>query len=117
MDTTWLQLILEHVGISVSAIGGVLAARGKQVDLFGVIVLALVTSFGGGTVRDLMVGDFPVAWIRDSNFLLTATLTAVSTFFFARRFEFPRQVMLLADAFALALFTIIGAKKALGFHV
>jgi len=45
-----------------SAISGVLAARGKQVDLFGVVVLAVVTAFGGGTVRDLLLGDTPVAW-------------------------------------------------------
>ena len=46
------QELLEHFGVFVAAITGVLAARGKRVDLFGVLVLALVTAFGGGTVRD-----------------------------------------------------------------
>ena len=46
----FMQYLLEHFAVSIAAITGVLAARGKQVDLFGVLVLALVTAFGGGTV-------------------------------------------------------------------
>jgi hypothetical protein len=64
------QPVLEHVGISVAAITGVLAARGKRIDLFGVFVLALVTAFGGGTVRDLVAGDLPPVWLRTSDYLL-----------------------------------------------
>ena len=111
MHTTSLQPILEHVGISVSAIGGVLAARGKSIDLFGVIVLALVTAFGGGTVRDLLVGDLPVVWLRTPDYLLNATLTALATFFLVGLKPLPRMALLVADAFALALFTMIGTRK------
>jgi uncharacterized membrane protein YeiH len=106
-----LQLALEHVGISVSAIGGVLAARGRRIDLFGVIVLALVTAFGGGTVRDVLVGDLPVVWLRTPDYLLNATLTALVTFFVVRLRHLPRAALLVADAFALALFTMIGTRK------
>ena len=59
-----LQPALEHVGISVAAITGVLAARGKRIDLFGVFVLALVTAFGGGTVRDVLAGEPSVLPLR-----------------------------------------------------
>src|SRR3989441_11478027 len=117
MDTTWLQPILEHVGISVSAIGGVLAARGKSIDLFGVIVLALVTAFGGGTVRDLLVGDLPVGWLRTSDYLLNATITALAAFFVVRLKHLPRTALLVADAFALALFTMIGTRKGVSLHL
>jgi uncharacterized membrane protein YeiH len=112
-----MQYLLEHFGVGVAAITGVLAARGKQVDLFGVIVLALVTAFGGGTIRDLALGDTPVFWVKDPHYLLNASLVAVAWFFAARFYEFPRLVLLVADAFALALFTMIGVRKALGFHV
>jgi uncharacterized membrane protein YeiH len=112
-----MQYVLEHCGVAVAAITGVLAARGKRVDLFGVIVLALVTAFGGGTLRDLLVGDTPVFWIRDPNFLASAAAVAVSAFFVARFYEFPQAVLLVGDAFALALFTMIGVKKALAFQV
>ena len=112
-----MQYLLEHFAVGVAAITGVLAARGKQVDLFGVIVLALVTAFGGGTLRDLLVGDRPLFWMRDPSFLLNASVVALVVFFIARFRPLPRQVLLVADAFALALFTMIGAKKALAFQV
>lgn len=106
-----MQIWLEHFGVGVSAISGVLAARGKRVDLFGVLVLALVTAFGGGTVRDLLVGDLPVVWIREPTFLLNATAVALVIFFVRRLRELPRTFMLVADAFALALFTLVGTRK------
>lgn len=111
MNTTLLLTIVEHAAIAVAAIGGVLAARGKRIDLFGVVVLALVTSFGGGTVRDVLVGDFPVVWLRVPHYLLNATLTALVTFALIRQRELPRTALLLADAFALALFTVLGTAK------
>lgn len=112
-----MQYILEHLAISTAAITGVLAARGKQVDLFAVIVLALVTAAGGGTLRDLMLGAEHVFWIEDPRFLLNATVTAVSTFFLVRFRELPNTVLMVADAFALALFTMVGAQKTMGFPV
>lgn len=106
-----MEHLLEHFAIGVAAITGVLAARGKGVDLFGVVVLALVTSFGGGTVRDLLVGDTPVAWLRNPAYLLNASLMAVATFFVPRLHKLPDKPLLVADAFALALFTIVGTRK------
>jgi uncharacterized membrane protein YeiH len=106
-----VEHFLEHFAIGVAAITGVLAARGKGVDLFGVVVLALVTAFGGGTVRDLLVGDTPVAWLRNPAYLLNASLVAVATFFVRQLHKLPDNVLLVADAFALALFTIIGTRK------
>ncbi|HUS36730.1 MAG TPA: trimeric intracellular cation channel family protein [Verrucomicrobiae bacterium] len=112
-----MQYWLEHFGIAVSAISGALAGRGKQVDLFGVIVLALVTAFGGGTVRDLIIGDVPVFWICNPDALINASLTGLATFFFVRYYEPPSKFLLVADAFALAFFTIAGARKAIGFEL
>src|ERR1700679_3735375 len=106
-----LPYLLELFAVAVAAISGVLAGGGKRVDLFGVLVLALVTAFGGGTLRDLMLGDLPVAWIRDPNYIITASIAALATFFAARLFEFPSLMLLIADAFALALFSASGARK------
>jgi len=110
-----LQFFLDHFGVAVSAASGVLAARGKKVDLFGVLVLSVVTAFGGGTTRDLLLGDTPVFWIRETHYLLNATVTALVVFVLARRVDFPRRSFMLADAFALAFFTLIGLRKALHF--
>ncbi|MBP7148384.1 MAG: trimeric intracellular cation channel family protein [Acidobacteria bacterium] len=109
-----LQLVIDHFGVSVASISGVLAARGKRVDLFGVCVLALVTAFGGGTIRDVTLGDVPVFWLKSQWFIGNAVLTAVATFYIARLRE-SRHVFLVADAFVLAAFTMAGAQKALAF--
>lgn len=111
MHGSILQLALEHVGIGVAALTGVLAARGKRIDLFGVLVLALVTAFGGGTVRDVLVGDLPPVWLRAPDYLLNASVTAIAAFFIVRLRPLPRTVLLVADACALALFTLIGTRK------
>ncbi len=110
------QFVLEQIGITVAALSGALAARGRRIDLFGVIVLALVTAFGGGTVRDLMVGDLPVVWLRTPVYLVNATVTGLATFVVIRFREVPVQALLVADAFALALFTMIGVQKGLRLH-
>ncbi len=117
MNALALPAVLEHAGIAVSAISGVLAAKGKRIDLFGVLVLALVTAFGGGTARDLLVGDTPVAWLRGPGLLMNATFTALLTFFIAGAVRLPERALIVADAFALALFAIIGARKGLAFAV
>lgn len=112
-----MQYYLEHFAVSTAAITGVLAARGKQVDLFAVIVLALVTAFGGGTIRDVLLGAHPVFWIAGPEFLLNAFITALVVFFLVRYRELPNTALQVADAFALALFTMVGARKGLAFAV
>lgn len=115
MKLALVQTLLEHAGITVSAISGVLAAKGKRIDLFGVLVLALVTAFGGGTTRDLLVGDTPVVWLRGPQFLVNATTTALITFFVGRAMDLPRRALIVADAGALAVFAILGTAKGLAF--
>src|SRR5512139_4070244 len=90
------QPVLEHIGIAVAAITGVLAARGKRIDLFGVLVLALVTAFGGGTVRDVLAGDLPPVWLRTPWYLLNGSLVAITTFFIVRLRKLPEAVLLVA---------------------
>jgi len=81
-----------------------------------VIVLALVTALGGGTLRDLVLGGSPVFWIQDPNYVGTALVTAVAAFFIARRWAMPPKSLAIADAFALAFFTIVGSAKGLSCH-
>ena len=112
-----MQYYLEHTGTIVAAIAGVLAAKGKQVDLFGVIVLGLVSALGGGTTRDLILDIQPVFWVADSSFVLTATLGALVAFVAARFCNLSGALLLYADACGLALFTVIGVEKGLALGV
>ncbi len=103
--------VLEHGSVVFSAMAGVLAARGKSVDLFGVIVLGLVNAVGGGTLRDVML-DVPVFWVSDANFVVSSTAAAVAMFFLARVVHPDPRWLLLPDALGLALVTMLGTAKA-----
>ena len=117
MTAADLQPVIEHAGIAVGAISGVLAAKGKRIDLFGVLVLALAAAFGGGTVRDLLVGDTPVAWLRGPEQMLNAVGTALVTFFAARWIRMPHGLLQVADAVSLAFFVMLGVGKGLAFEL
>ena len=82
-------------------------------DVFGVIVLALVTALGGGTLRDTLLDRGPVFWIADHDYLLVAVTTSLLTFVAVRNLRVPRQGLLLSDAFGLAIFTGIGTAETL----
>ncbi|MDZ4405997.1 trimeric intracellular cation channel family protein [Prosthecobacter sp.] len=106
---------IEYFAVAVCAIAAVLAAEGKRMDLFGVMVLALVTAVGGGTIRDLCLGVRPVFWIEQPHHVWTALIAAVVTFVAARFVHMPEKMLSIADAFGLALFGIAGTEKALAF--
>lgn len=105
--------LLDLFGVAVFAITGSLAARRKQLDLFGVIVIALVTAIGGGTLRDLILGETPVFWVEDSTYIVIGVFSALVTFLVARFNLIPRRALVLADAFGLALFSVLGTQTAL----
>jgi len=106
---------IEYIACAVCAITAVLAAEGKRMDLFGVLVLALVTAVGGGTIRDLCLGAQPVFWIAQPLHVWTALIAAVVAFVAVRFAHLPEKMLAIADAFGLALFGIVGTEKALAF--
>ena len=103
---------IEYYACAVCAVSGVLAAEGKRIDLFGAVVLALVTAVGGGTIRDVCL-DTQVFWLKNPGTLLSALLAALATFLLVRFIRLPGRALLIADAFGLALFGIVGTEKAL----
>lgn len=113
IDVGDLYFALQHFGVAVSALAGALAARGRRVDLFGVVVLAVVTALGGGTIRDICLGATPVFWIHDWRYAATSVATGLASFWLLRHMQPLLKYLELADALALALFTILGASKSL----
>ena len=105
----WLDL----AGIAVFAASGALVASRKQLDVVGFVLIAAVTGFGGGTVRDLLMGRTPVFWLRDPVLLAVASAVGVLVFFTAHRIENRFRALLWADAVGLALYAVLGAEIAL----
>jgi uncharacterized membrane protein YeiH len=106
---------LDFLAIVVAALGGVLAARGKGIDLFGAVTLAVVTALGGGTLREAVLGVEAAPWVRDANYLLTAAGAGFLAFIVLKGewITLPRRSFLVADALALALFSITGVSRGL----
>lgn len=105
----WINL----AGVAVCAISGTLMAYQKRMDGFGVVVLASATAIGGGTLRDVML-DVPVFWIADTDYLFTTLIAALIPVIWLRVSpRFPYHYLLIADAFGLALFNVVGIEKAL----
>jgi uncharacterized membrane protein YeiH len=109
--------LLDMLGTAVFAMTGSLVARKKQMDIFGVIVIALVTAMGGGTLRELILGTTPVFWVRDPNYVIVALIGVALTILLVRLNLMPQRPLLLADALGLALFTVIGTQAALSANV
>jgi len=109
---TLLLYPLELFGMGIAAVSGALSARRKNLDIFGIAVVAGVTSFGGGTIRDLLLGHRP-AWMGRTESLLLVVAMAFVTVLYTSFRDLPKSSLLVADAFALAFFTLSGIKTAL----
>ncbi len=107
-----LLLSLDMMGTVVFAITGLLAASRHQLDLFGAIVLAMVTAVGGGTLRDLIL-NVPVFWLAHTEYVYLIVVTTIAVAIYRRTHIIPVSVLLVLDAIGLAVFSIIGAEKAL----
>lgn len=106
-----LLRFLDVAGVAVFAISGALAAMRKELDLIGVLVIALVTAVGGGTLRDLLI-DRPVFWISDPTYVAVIIAASAATIVYVRFREPPDRALSIADALGLGFFTISGAKIA-----
>ncbi len=107
-----LVYVVTMSAVGVSAITGVLEAGRKPIDLFGVVLVALTSALGGGTIRDLLL-QRPVLWVADQTYLAAAIAAGVATFVLVRLVRLPANLFLVPDALGLALFTIVGTQTAM----
>ena len=100
--------LLDLAGVAVFSISGVLAARDRDLDLLGVIVVAAITAI----VRDLLLDRHPIFWVNDASYLTVIIVSAVMTIIYVRKWPPPGVILLVADALGLALFALSGAQYA-----
>lgn len=111
----WVDL----AGTCVFAISGVLTAIQKKFDLVGSLVIGFVTAIGGGTLRDMLIGRFPVGWLNDRNYFIVIVAGYLIAYLFKQRVLALKKSMFLFDTIGIGLFTILGIQIALeyGLHI
>ncbi|GAA1515130.1 trimeric intracellular cation channel family protein [Kribbella lupini] len=115
MDGSVVLQVLDLVGIFVFGITGALVGVRKTLDVFGVLVLAMVTGLGGGFLRDVLIGATPPAALQDWRYLVVPVLAGLLTFFLHPRIGRVERLVNIFDAAGLALFCVTGAVKATSF--
>lgn len=116
MFNTGFLHIIDILGTFSFAVSGAFFAMEKKLDPFGVIIIAFVTAIGGGTLRDVMIGNLPVGWLRNETAAITIFIAAIGSMFFEARLRKFTTTLFLFDALGLGLFTIVGIEKAMELH-
>lgn len=110
-----ILLILTYIAVAASAISGTLEARKHEMDIVGATTVAFVAAFGGGTMRDLMLGRTPIFWIMDPWLTVVTFIVAILSFY--RLDKISNRLLATADAIGLGIFSILGATYALQLHL
>ena len=99
------------LGTIAFAISGVLIAMHKKMDVFGILIIAFVTAIGGGTIRDVIIGETPVSWMKDMNYTYVIIASTVFAIVFKNKINYLRTTLFLFDTIGIGLFTLVGIEK------
>jgi len=109
-----IQYVFELVGTGFFAVSGALAANEKSnPDWFGVTFIGFITAIGGGSIRDMLLGSYPLVWIGNVHFLYAILIGVVLSSLLYTQLRKLRKTLFIFDTFGIALFTILGTEKAL----
>ena len=109
---------IDILGTIAFAISGVLVALSKRMDAFGILIIAFVTAVGGGTLRDLLIGNTPVAWMLDMTYVYVVVASTIFAVLLKNKIDYLRTHLFLFDTIGIALYTLVGIEKgqAVGLH-
>lgn len=103
-------LILDILGVIAFSISGVLSSLRKRMDAFGILIIAFVTSVGGGTLRDVLLG-LPVMWMQDMTYVYVIIVTSILAVIFRKKLSYLRKSLFLFDTLGIGLYTVVGVEK------
>ncbi len=109
--------IIEILGTIAFAFSGAYSAMQKRLDVFGVLIITFVTAIGGGTIRDLLIGSLPVAWILDLQIISTILITYVIALFFLPKLMRLSKLLFWFDTIGLAVFCAVAIDKGISFNL
>lgn|SRR5690554_7357247 len=100
--------LIEIVGTAAFSIAGTFAAMEKKLDVFGIFIIAFITALGGGTLRDILIGELPVKWIFDPSSAIIVLLSTIAGLLFKTVIKNYHNVLLFFDSIGLGFFTVVG---------
>ena len=117
-QTDWTEqvdfmLFIYLVAITAEAMSGALAAGRRNMDAFGVAVIAFVTALGGGTIRDVVLGNYPIGWTQHPAYVYLVLGSGLLTMLIAPYMHHMKRIFLMLDALGLIAFSLIGSSIAL----
>jgi uncharacterized membrane protein YeiH len=111
------QYPLELIGTFFFAVSGALAIQNKEGDWFSAGFTGFITAIGGGSLRDVLLGSYPLTWIADIHFLYAILGGVITAIIFFRVISKLRKTFLLFDTLGISFFTILGVEKAIALGV
>lgn len=114
-DITTAVNLMGLAAVAVFAISGALDAGRQKMDIFGFMLIGTATGIGGGTLRDLFLGNVPVFWIREPIWMQICLIASAATYFVAPKLASLTRALIWMDAIGLALFAVVGTEIALNF--
>lgn len=103
-------LILDILGVIAFSISGVLTSLRKRMDAFGILIIAFVTSVGGGTLRDVLLG-VPIMWMQELTYVHVIIITTILAVVFRKKLSYLRKSLFLFDTLGIGLYTVVGVEK------
>lgn len=108
-----ILLILDFIGSFAFACSGAMMAMNKKMDPIGVIIIAFVTAIGGGTLRDILIGNFPVNWMQNKDLIIVIFSAAIFSMLAQKILQKLPTTLFIFDAIGLGIFTIYGIEYGL----
>ncbi|SHE75216.1 Uncharacterized membrane protein YeiH [Psychroflexus salarius] len=107
-------LLVDILGVITFSISGVLSSLKKRMDAFGILIIAFVTSVGGGTIRDILIGS-EVMWMQEMIYVYVILITTILAVIFRKKLAYMRKSLFLFDTLGIGLYTVVGVEKGISY--